>query len=209
MMPKAESMAVVDQKERYRRQAALCYELAVTLSGEKASSIIRLGDAYAALAVAPDLSLPTVFAAQKYADPLCKKCGKRMDLRHHLAAPTSTPGMQAFRCKACGETLELAVKAPAVSPDGRRFEEHFVAASFRRIGDGFISGAAVECPDAPMAIQRAELMLGEDGIGGAIAFLRRVYVLNGAFDRAVILETFGEVPQGFERADRDTDGMAE
>ena len=45
-------MAIVDQKERYRRQAALCYEIAATMDGERAISMIRLGDTYAALATA-------------------------------------------------------------------------------------------------------------------------------------------------------------
>jgi hypothetical protein len=44
------AMAIVDQKERYRRQAALCYEIAATMAGERAISMARLGDAYAALA---------------------------------------------------------------------------------------------------------------------------------------------------------------
>jgi hypothetical protein len=41
-------MAVVDQKERYRRQAALCYEIA-TKAPKKAASMVRLGDTYSAL----------------------------------------------------------------------------------------------------------------------------------------------------------------
>jgi hypothetical protein len=47
-------MAVVDQKERYRRQAALCYDIAATMTGERATSMLLLGDTYAALAVDPN-----------------------------------------------------------------------------------------------------------------------------------------------------------
>jgi hypothetical protein len=37
-------MAIVDQKQRYRRQAALCYELAAKMFRARAASMIRLGD---------------------------------------------------------------------------------------------------------------------------------------------------------------------
>ena len=46
-------VAIIDQKERYRRQAALCYELAKTMDGERAESMVRLGDAYSDLAETP------------------------------------------------------------------------------------------------------------------------------------------------------------
>src|SRR5262249_2876675 len=46
-------MAVVDQKERYRRKAALCYDIAGKMTPTKAASMVRLGDTYAALAVDP------------------------------------------------------------------------------------------------------------------------------------------------------------
>jgi hypothetical protein len=75
-------MATIDQKERYRRQAGLCYEIATTMTGERAISMIRLGDAYAALATDPDRLLPNIFASRKkYVDPVCKKCGQKMQFR--------------------------------------------------------------------------------------------------------------------------------
>jgi hypothetical protein len=65
-------MATVDQKERYRRQAALCYEIAETMTGERAASMVRLGDTYSALAVDPDKLRPGIFVpAAKYIHPKC------------------------------------------------------------------------------------------------------------------------------------------
>jgi hypothetical protein len=42
-------MAKVNQKDRYRQQAALCYEIAATMLGDKATAMKRLGDIYARL----------------------------------------------------------------------------------------------------------------------------------------------------------------
>jgi hypothetical protein len=197
-------MSVVDRTEEYRRQASLCYELAATLSGAKAASMLRLGDSYAALAVAPDLSRPNVFAPQRYTDPLCRKCGKRMQLTFSMSGSHEGPPVQAFHCKECGETQGLTTK-PAGGPvpseqSDHAVDQHFIAASFRRASERFVPGPAVECPDAGMAIQRAELMLREDEIGGAVAFLRRVDRATGAFEAALTLRTFGEIPDGFDDA---------
>ena len=46
-------MATIDQKERYRLRAALCYEIAATLAGDTATSMKRLGDSYAGLEQIP------------------------------------------------------------------------------------------------------------------------------------------------------------
>jgi hypothetical protein len=58
-------MAVVDQKERYRRQAALCYEIATKMAPKKAASMVRLGDTYAALAVDRDRRPRNIFVPKK------------------------------------------------------------------------------------------------------------------------------------------------
>jgi len=42
-------MAKVNQKDRYRQRASLCYEIAATMFGDKATSMKRLGDIYAGL----------------------------------------------------------------------------------------------------------------------------------------------------------------
>ena len=107
-------MPVVDQKERYRQQAALCYEIAAGLAGERATSMIRLGDTYGALAVDPYRLLPNIFASRKkYVDPICPKCGRKMQLTHSLPRTEILPAMQAFRCDACRETLIWKGEAPS------------------------------------------------------------------------------------------------
>jgi hypothetical protein len=158
-------MAVVDQKERYRRQAALCYDIAATMTGERATSMLLLGDTYSALAVNPDGLPPTVFVPRR------GEC------------PSRAAGQQVV--PASGES---------------RWITHYIALSFRRAGIYFAPGPPVECPDAALAIQRAELMIREKDIAGAVAFSRRGNANSGEFDVAVILAIFGDIPEGFDIA---------
>ena len=58
-------MAMIDQKERYRQRAALCYEIAATLSGDTARSMKRLGDCYSGLAGGSDKSRTGIFCADE------------------------------------------------------------------------------------------------------------------------------------------------
>ena len=58
-------MAVVDQKEWYHRQAALCYEIAAKMTPKKAASMVRLGDTYVALAIDPDRRASNIFVPTK------------------------------------------------------------------------------------------------------------------------------------------------
>jgi hypothetical protein len=200
-------MAVVDQKERYRRQAALCYDVAATMTGERAISMI-FGDTYAALAVDPHRTLPNVFASRKkYVDPICKKCGQKMQLTHSLPRTVIMPAMQAFRCDACRETLiwKGAVPSrrtgqPAAFPPRGRWITQYVVVSFRRVGSDLIPGPAVECPDAALAIQRAGLMTRDTEIGGSVAFSRRSNPDTEEYEPAVILRTIGETPPDFDIA---------
>jgi hypothetical protein len=76
----------------------------------------------------------------------------------------------------------------------------YIAVSFRRGGKDFAPGPAVECPDAELAIRRAELMTRERDIAGAAAFSRRGNPSSGEFDAALILEIFGDIPEGFNIA---------
>jgi hypothetical protein len=145
-------MTGAEEKQRYRRQAALCYEIAKMLFGERASSMIRLGDSYAALAINPDHLLPGSFGSD------------------------------------------------SVSPAPPSSLDRFVAVSFRHDGQGFSPGPAITCPDAELAIQRAELMLKEDKVVGAVAFFRPVDPDTGAWGTAVILGRFGQIPRGFDIA---------
>jgi RNase P subunit RPR2 len=205
------AMAVVDQKERYRRQAALCYDIAATIIGERATSMIRLGDTYGALAVDPDRLLPNVFASRKkYVDPICKKCGQKMKLTHSLPRTEIMPAMQAFRCDACKETLIWKGEVPstrpakqslgAVFPQPGRWITRYVVVSFRRVGGDFVPGPAVECPDASLAIQRAELMTCDTEVVGSVAFSRRGNADTEEYDAAVVLRTIGETPPDFDIA---------
>ena len=73
-------------------------------------------------------------------------------------------------------------------------------AVIRARGKDFAPGPVVECPDAPLAIQRAELMTHEEDIAGAVAFSRRGNPSSVEFDAAVILAIFGDIPEGFNIA---------
>jgi hypothetical protein len=75
-------MAMIDQKERYRQRAALCYEIAATLSGDTARSMKRLGDSYSGLAGGSDNSRTGIFVPTKrHERPHCVTCGKEMRKR--------------------------------------------------------------------------------------------------------------------------------
>jgi hypothetical protein len=64
-------------------------------------------------------------------------------------------------------------------------------------GGGLAPGQAVECPSEGAAIRRAEVMSRHEANAGAIAFARRGDPNVGEFEDAVILKTFGEVPDEF------------
>jgi len=67
-------MAVGVLKERFRGQAALCYEIAATMSCEGAAAILRLADSYASLAIADRLPPNPLVPATTV--PFCNKCGR-------------------------------------------------------------------------------------------------------------------------------------
>lgn len=76
---------------------------------------------------------------------------------------------------------------------------YYVALPFVRADPGGAAGQAVECPNAAAAIRRAEAMAHSAQNLGAVAFLRRGNPDIGEFDDAVILKTFGEVPEDLGR----------
>ena len=76
----------------------------------------------------------------------------------------------------------------------------YVAVSFRRAGKEFAPGPAVICRNAGLAQQCAELMLRENEIAGAVAFLRCRNLDSREFGTAVILKTLGDIPEGFDIA---------
>jgi hypothetical protein len=155
------AMPAVDQKERYRHQAALCYDIAARMAPAQATSIIRLGDSYAALA-----------------------CGERL----------------VWKSASLSSRLAQALPTSPSSREGDRRITQYIAVSFRRAWNDFIPGPAIECPDATLAIQRAELMTREEHIAGAVAFSRRGDPVSVEVETAVILESFGNIPEDFDIA---------
>jgi hypothetical protein len=62
---------------------------------------------------------------------------------------------------------------------------------------GLAPGEAVECPNGVAAIRRAQAMSFNEANAGAVAFSRSGDPNIGEFDDAVILKTFGQVPEDF------------
>jgi hypothetical protein len=77
---------------------------------------------------------------------------------------------------------------------------YYAALPFTPVEEGGLApGQAVECQNPGAAIRRAEAMSRQEGHIGAVAFSRQGDPNLGEFDDAVILQTFGEVPQDFEQ----------
>jgi len=78
---------------------------------------------------------------------------------------------------------------------------YYVALPFTHIEGGSLApGQAVECPHGNAAIRRAQAMSTDKTNAGAIAFSRHGDPEVGEFDDAVILKTFGDVPEDFGHA---------
>jgi hypothetical protein len=76
---------------------------------------------------------------------------------------------------------------------------YYVALPFVRLENGGLApGQAVECPQAAAAIRRADAMSRSEMNAGAVAFSRSGSPELGDFDEAVILKTFGDVPEDFD-----------
>jgi hypothetical protein len=67
-------------------------------------------------------------------------------------------------------------------------------------GGGLAPGQPMECASEGAAVRRAEVMSRHEANAGAIAFSRRGDPNMGDFEDAVILKSFGEVPEDFRRA---------
>jgi hypothetical protein len=75
---------------------------------------------------------------------------------------------------------------------------YYVALPFTNIEGGLAPGQAIECPNGVAAIRRAQAMSIHESNAGAVAFSRTGDPNIGEFDDAVILKTFGEVPDDWQ-----------
>jgi hypothetical protein len=71
---------------------------------------------------------------------------------------------------------------------------YYVALPFVRTEDGVAPGEAQEMPNESAVIRRAEAMARDASNAGALAFKRSGDPGMGSFSDAVVLKTFGEVP---------------
>jgi hypothetical protein len=75
---------------------------------------------------------------------------------------------------------------------------YYVALPFVRLENGSLApGQAVECPHSAAAIRRAEALSRSEINAGAVAFSRSGSPELGDFEDAVVLKSFGEVPEDF------------
>jgi hypothetical protein len=74
---------------------------------------------------------------------------------------------------------------------------YYVALPFARVDGGLAPGEAIECPHAAAAVRSAEALARKEANAGAVAFSRQGSPELGEFEDAVILKTFGEVPDDF------------
>jgi hypothetical protein len=75
---------------------------------------------------------------------------------------------------------------------------YYVALPFVRLENGSLApGQAVECPHSSAAIRRADAMSRSDINAGAVAFSRSGTPELGDFEDAVVLKSFGDVPDDF------------
>jgi hypothetical protein len=74
---------------------------------------------------------------------------------------------------------------------------YYVALPFVDVDGGLASGQARECAHGGEAVRRAEVMSRDPANVGAVAFSRKGDPNIGEFDEAVVLKTFGRVPEDF------------
>jgi hypothetical protein len=76
--------------------------------------------------------------------------------------------------------------------------KYYVALPFTYVREGGLApGVAIECPNALAAMRRAEAMFCNKANAGAVAFSRQGNPDIGEFEDAVVLKTFGQVPDDF------------
>jgi hypothetical protein len=97
-------------------------------------------------------------------------------------------------------SVEHYVEHPRTMASSRQGQwiARYVAVSFRRTGRNFAPGPAFICRNASLAEQCAERMTRTTEIAGAVAFTRHRHLDSREFGTAVILKTFGDIPEGFD-----------
>ena len=75
---------------------------------------------------------------------------------------------------------------------------YYVALPFIRTEEGIMAGQPQEMPNESAAIRRAEGMARDAANAGALAFKRSGDPSVGSFSDAVILKTFGDVPENLD-----------
>jgi hypothetical protein len=75
---------------------------------------------------------------------------------------------------------------------------YYVALPFIRSEYGVAPGQAEECQSENQALRKAERMSRAEGNAGAIAFKRSGDPSMGSFTDAVIIKSFGEVPENLD-----------
>jgi hypothetical protein len=75
----------------------------------------------------------------------------------------------------------------------------YAALPFVRLENGgLVPGEAVECRHSTAVIRRADMMVRNEANAGAVALARIESARLGEFQEAVILKTFGDVPDNFD-----------
>ncbi|MDP2411606.1 MAG: hypothetical protein Q8M26_15135 [Pseudolabrys sp.] len=72
---------------------------------------------------------------------------------------------------------------------------YYVALPIVRTEDGSAAGQAMECQSEFQALSRAGAMARDAANAGAIAFKRSGDPLLGDFSDAIVIKTFGDVPE--------------
>jgi hypothetical protein len=75
---------------------------------------------------------------------------------------------------------------------------YYVALPFIGTDEGIVPGQPQECPNEGTALLRAEALSRKEGHVGALAFKRTGDPSMGNFGDAVILRTFGLVPENLD-----------
>ena len=82
-------------------------------------------------------------------------------------------------------------------------EIYYTALPFVRLENGNLApGEAAECPHSSAVIRHADAMSRSEANAGAVALARIDTPDLGNFEDAVILKTFGDVPEDFDCARR-------